>query len=84
MTTVINNPSGNEGPKEDGSNGVAGMVFGVIILIVVVALFFVYVLPAIQNSQVPEEVPNNDNVNIDVTIPTGDATPEDPAEDTNN
>lgn len=45
MTTIVNNPS----PAENKAGGIMGMVFGLIVLIVMAYLFFVYGLPAIQN-----------------------------------
>ncbi|MFZ2151707.1 MAG: hypothetical protein WAV09_01210 [Minisyncoccia bacterium] len=66
MTTVINNPGNGE-----GSGGVAGIVVGMIALIVVIAIFFVYVLPMIRNSNVPPQK----SLDINVTLPTDTAKP---------
>ena len=64
MTTVINTPGNSD---DSGSNLIA-----VLILIVVIvgagALFFMYGLPMIQNSQKPS------TTNINVTTPTIPAT----------
>jgi hypothetical protein len=57
MTTVINNP-GN-----DSSGGGTGLIVGVIIAIVLIALFFMYGLPALRGSN------NNDGVDIKVELP---------------
>ncbi len=59
MTTVINNSGDGKDPT--------GMIVGLIALIIVITLFFVYVLPVIQGSGVPK----NDSINIDVKLPTG-------------
>ncbi len=62
MTTVINNP----GNSNNDSSGV-GMIIGVIVLIIVAALFIIYVLPRLRNSGAPPQ--NGYNVNI--TVPSG-------------
>ncbi|MDO8667962.1 MAG: hypothetical protein Q7K35_02575 [bacterium] len=46
MTTVINNPSG--GGSENSSS--LGIIFGVIIAIVLIGLFFFYGLPALRRA----------------------------------
>lgn len=69
MTTVINTPQGSN----DGSNGM-GMIIGVIALVVVLFLFFVYGMPYFRgntqqnNASVPAiQVPDKIDVNINKT-----------------
>ncbi|HCQ31451.1 TPA: hypothetical protein DIU27_03670 [Candidatus Collierbacteria bacterium] len=62
-TTIINNPSGDSGSG-------MGMVFGVIILVVVGYLIWVYGIPAIQQMQsegVQINVPSSIDVNVNQT-----------------
>ena len=66
MTTVINNPSNGE-----SADSVTGFIAVIILLIVLVALFFMYGLPAIRNS----ETPKNDSIDISVTLPADDTPP---------
>ncbi|OGI68017.1 hypothetical protein A2738_00380 [Candidatus Nomurabacteria bacterium RIFCSPHIGHO2_01_FULL_42_15] len=62
MATVINNPSG------ENSSG-WGMVIGIILVVLVVLLFFVYGLPALRNnSAAPAQ---QDDINVDINLPTG-------------
>ena len=61
MSTVINNPGNGE-----GSDNAVGMIIGVVVLIVVIALFFVYVLPMIRDNN-----PTPSGTNINVTLPAG-------------
>lgn len=65
MTTIINTPPAN---KESG--GSLGMIIGLVVLAVVVYLFFVYGLPAIQNMQLGAtqiNVPDKIDVNVNQT-----------------
>ncbi len=60
MATVINNPGDN------GSTG-AGVIIGVVVAIILVAVIFIYGLPALRES-------NNSgtpSANINVTLPSG-------------
>lgn len=59
MTTVINNP----GNGENSDSGVA-MIVGVIVLVVVVGLFFVYVLPMIRDNNSSQE-----SIDVNVKLP---------------
>lgn len=63
MATVVNNPA----PQENTGSGM-GMLFGAIIFLVVLVLFFVYGLPALRNAgsggggtqiSVPEQIDVN-------------------------
>lgn len=56
MTTVINNPS------SEGSG--AGVFVGIVVLVIVLAAFFIYGLPALQH-----QAPANPAANINVTLP---------------
>ena len=67
MTTVINNPGNNT----ESTDSAIGFVAVIILMIVVIALFFVYVLPMIRNS----EAPKNDDIDINVTLPADNPTP---------
>lgn len=65
MTTIINTPQSD---KESG--GGLGMIIGLVVLAVVVYLFFVYGLPAIQNMQIgtPQiNIPDKIDVNVNQT-----------------
>ncbi len=62
MATIINNP-----PANDNSGGPMGMIIGIIVLIVLVYLGYVYGLPAIQHMQfgTPQiNVPSKIDVNV--------------------
>lgn len=63
MATIVNNPA----PSNDNSGGPMGMIIGLIVLIVVAYLFFVYGLPVIKNMQggTPQiNVPSKIDVNV--------------------
>jgi hypothetical protein len=64
MPTIINNPPGS--PNNDSSS--AGLIIGLILIIAVLVLFFVYGLPALRNNaskgttiNVPDKVDVNVN-----------------------
>lgn len=62
MTTVVNNP-----PSQNDSGGGMGMIIGLIALLVLGYLFFIYGIPALQQMQVgaPQiNVPSKIDVNI--------------------
>jgi hypothetical protein len=61
MATIINNP-------DSGERSGSGLVVGVILVIVIllgIALFFIYGLPMIQNNQKP----NDSNIDVNVKLP---------------
>lgn len=59
MTTVVNNP-----PSNDSGSGM-GMMIGFVMLVALGYLFFVYGLPALRQTQVPQiNIPDK----IDVTV----------------
>lgn len=60
MATIINNPDGGN------SGGGVGMIFGLIILVVLVALFFLYGLPMIRNASKGTTINVPDKVQVDV------------------
>lgn len=60
MTTVVNNP-----PPSNDSNGGMGMIIGLIVLIVVAYLVFVYGLPAIKQMSSPQiNIPSKIDINV--------------------
>lgn len=62
MTTIINNP-----PPENNSGGGVGMIIGIIVLLVLAYLFFIYGIPAIKQMQLgsPQiNIPSKIDVNI--------------------
>lgn len=60
MATIINNPQ----PSND-SSGPMGMIIGIIVLLVVGYLFFIYGLPAVRQMSAPQiNIPDK----IDVTV----------------
>ena len=64
MTTIINNPPSNN----DNSGGPMGMIIGIIVLIVLVYLGYVYGLPAIRQMRTPQiNVPSKIDVNVNQT-----------------
>lgn len=71
MTTVINNPGNG-----DGSDSAVGMIVGIIVLLMIVGLFFVYALPAIRGSGA---APQNGAIDVNVKLPSGGDTSPDPA-----
>ena len=74
MTTVINNPGNGE-----GSNSSVGIIIGLIVLLVVIGLFFVYGLPAIRKGNaVPQNAGIDVNVKLPVTYPAAAPTPVSP------
>jgi len=67
MTTVINNPGAS---NESGS--MMGVIVGVVLLLVVGGLFFVYALPAMRDGG-GEGLKGT--VDVNVNVPTGVAVP---------
>jgi len=65
MTTIVNNP-----PPQNESGGNMGMIIGLVLVIVIGYLFFVYGLPAIQHMQLgsPQiNIPGKIDVNVNQT-----------------
>ncbi len=68
MTTVINTPG--QGNSNDSG---AGLVIGIIIALVLIALFFIYGLPALREQPEADTKPST---TINVELPTGGTTNE--------
>ncbi len=63
MATIINNP-----PANDNSGGPMSTIIGIIVLIVLVYLGYVYGLPAIRQMGTPQiNVPSKIDVNVNQT-----------------
>lgn len=67
MTTIINTP-----PSGESSNSGLGLVLGVILVLILGALFFIYGLPAIRNNNT---VPQNGNIDVNISVPANVTTP---------
>lgn len=68
MTTIVNTP-----PSSDNSSGLMNLIIGLIILIVVGYLGFVYGLPALQNMKLgsPQiNVPDKIDINVNQNSPS--------------
>jgi hypothetical protein len=61
MTTIINTP-----PAGESADSGLGLVLGIILALIFIALFFVYGLPAIQANNAQPEA---SNINVDVQLP---------------
>lgn len=62
MATIVNNPGNNE-----SGNGM-GMIVGIIFILIIVFLFFIYGLPMIRQSSTPQvNVPEKIDVNVQGT-----------------
>ncbi len=61
MATIINNPDSGS-----GNGGGMGMLIGGIVLVIIIAIFFVYGLPAIRNANKGTSVNVPDKINVDV------------------
>jgi len=62
MTTIVNNP-----PSSDKSGGVLGLIVGIVILVVLLYMGYVYGLPAMQRMQsgsIQINVPESVDVNV--------------------
>lgn len=56
MTTVVNNPGEGSG---------AGTIIGIVVAIILIALLFIYGLPALRGGSAP----SSPSANIDVNLP---------------
>lgn len=62
MATIVNNPGNSE-----SGNGM-GMIVGIIFILIIVFLFFIYGLPMIRQSSTPQvNVPEKIDVNVQGT-----------------
>ncbi|QQR78790.1 MAG: hypothetical protein IPJ68_00695 [Candidatus Moraniibacteriota bacterium] len=68
MATIINNPPAQSPAPSDGGSGLAGVLIGVVILVVVGFLFFAYGLPAMRGSQETKSSPSSPTINVPDTI----------------
>ena len=65
MTTIVNSP-----PASDNSGGPMGMIVGIVILIVVLYLGYVYGLPALRQMGTSQiNIPSKIDVNVNQTNP---------------
>lgn len=64
MATIVNNPPANQ--TAEGSSGGMGFLLGIILLIVFLAVLFIYILPAIGQNFTGSSVniPSDINVNL--------------------
>lgn len=65
MTTVVNNP-----PANDNSGGPIGLIIGIIVLIVLLYLGYIYALPMLRQTQFgsPQiNIPSKIDVNVNQT-----------------
>ncbi len=69
MTTIINTP-----PAGENADSGAGMVLGVVVAILLVAVFILFILPALRTSSYSNATPQGGSINVNVTNPIG-ATP---------
>jgi hypothetical protein len=67
MTTIINTP-----PAGESADSGLSLIFGIIIALILVALFFVYGLPAIRSNGV---APKANDVNVNVKLPPATTAP---------
>jgi len=58
MTTIVNTPPSTE---DSGT----GIIFGVLAIVIIGVLFFVYGFPSLQNT----DTQKSDNIDINVTLP---------------
>lgn len=60
MTTIVNNPT----PTSDSNN--SGLIIGILFIVVLAVLFYMYGLPAINNMRSPQiNIPSEIDVNIE-------------------
>ncbi len=64
MATVVNNPA----PQENTGSGM-GMLFGAIIFLVVLVLFFIYGLPALRNIGGGTQISVPEQIDVNVSAP---------------
>jgi hypothetical protein len=50
MTTIINSPPTQAPAPAEGGSGFAGILIGVVLVVIIGFLFFVYGLPAMRNT----------------------------------
>lgn len=50
MATVINNPGQGQGTGGDGEGASVGLILGIVVAVILVALFVIYGLPAMRGT----------------------------------
>ncbi len=75
MTTIINTP-----PSGESSNSGLGIVVGVLVIAVLAALFFIYILPKIGTDNT---APEDNTINVNVELPTNEDASPSPSPSTN-
>lgn len=65
MATIINNP----GESSGGTDSAAGMIIGIVIAIILIALFVIYGLPALRQNSTDPNANQPDTTNVNVSIP---------------
>ena len=65
MATIINNPPAQSPAPSDGGGSATGIIVGIVLVIIVGFLFFVYGLPAMRGNQDM----NNNNTGPTINIP---------------
>lgn len=68
MTTIVNTPGNG-----DGWDSWFGMVIGVVVFLVVILLAYLYVLPAVNNTNPQKDI--NINVKVPSELPTKNPIP---------
>ena len=69
MATIINNPA-NQGSDEGAG---IGFIFGILVVVLVGFLFFIYALPALRDSGA-EKLPTTQNIEIQIPAPATEPT----------
>lgn len=69
MATIINNPSSGDSSESSG----VGVVVGVLVAILLVAVFIIFGLPALRSQSAPEAANSGtgSEINVDVNLPEG-------------
>lgn len=62
MATIVNNPPANQPTSNTG--GGFGFLLGVILLLIVAAVFIIWVIPYIGGNGTSFQIPSNFNVNL--------------------
>lgn len=68
MATIINNPPTQAPAPSDGGSGLVGILVGIVILVMVGFLFFVYGLPALRGTQSTDDSNSGPTINVPDTI----------------
>ena len=67
MATVINNPGNTT--SDDGAGVGLGMIVGIILAVVVIALLAIYGIPALRISSAPTQPAGATNINVTLPNP---------------